>query len=61
MANKNIKRNAKEVVESALDSCLDRNITDWGKIKNVVKDALSEFLWKRTKKSRMILPIIMEA
>ena len=52
---------AKEVVESALDSCLERNITDWGKIKNVVKDALSEFLWKRTKRSPMILPIIMEA
>ena len=56
-----LMEHAKEVVESALDSCLDRNITDWGKIKNVVKDALSEFLWKRTKRSPMILPIIMEA
>lgn len=52
---------AREVVENALDSCLDRNITDWGKIKNVIKDALSDFLWKRTKRSPMILPIIMEA
>ena len=52
---------AKEVVENALDSCLERNITDWGKIKNTVKDALSDFLWKRTKRSPMILPIIMEA
>ena len=33
---------AREVVENALDSCLERNITDWGKIKTVVKDALSE-------------------
>ena len=53
--------NAREVVENALDSCLERNITDWGKIKTVIKDALSEFLWKRTKRSPMILPIIMEA
>ena len=52
---------AREVVENALDSCLERNITDWGKIKNTVKDALSDFLWKRTKRSPMILPIIMEA
>ena len=52
---------AREVVENALDSCLDRNITDWGKIKTVVKDALSDYLWKRTKRSPMILPIIMEA
>ncbi len=59
--SEDLMEHAKEVVESALDSCLERNITDWGKIKNVVKDALSEFLWKRTKRSPMILPIIMEA
>ena len=59
--SEDLMEHAKEVVESALDSCLERNITDWGKIKNVVKDALSEFLWKRTKRSPMILPIIMES
>lgn len=52
---------AREVVENALDGCLERNITDWGKIKTSVKDALSDYLWKRTKRSPMILPIIMEA
>ncbi|MDO4308479.1 MAG: ribonuclease J [Eubacteriales bacterium] len=52
---------AREVVEEALDACLSRNITDWGRIKTMVKDALSDFLWKRTKRSPMILPIIMEA
>ncbi len=51
---------ARHVVENALDSCMDKHITDWGKIKNVTKDALSEFLWKKTKRSPMILPIIME-
>ena len=59
--SEDLMEHANEVVENALDSCLDRNITDWGKIKNVVKDALSDFLWKRTKRSPMILPIIMEA
>ena len=59
--SEDLMEHAKEVVENALDSCLDRNITDWGKIKNVVKDALSDFLWKRTKRSPMILPIIMDA
>ena len=52
---------AREIVQDALDICLDRGITDWGKIKNMVKDALSDYLWKRTKRSPMILPIIMEA
>lgn len=52
---------AREVVEQALDSCLERGITDWSKIKTSVKDALSDYVWKRTKRSPMILPIIMEA
>ena len=52
---------ARDVVEDALDACLSKNITDWGRIKTMVKDALSDFLWKRTKRSPMILPIIMEA
>lgn len=51
---------AKHVVERALESCMHKNITDWGKLKNVTKDSLSDFLWKKTKRSPMILPIIME-
>lgn len=52
---------ARIVVEDAIDVCLDKHITDWGKIKNVIKDSLGDFLWKRTKRNPMILPIIMEA
>ena len=52
---------AHTVVESALESCLDKNITDWSKIKGVIKDSLGDFVWKRTKRRPMILPIIMEA
>ncbi len=58
--SENLMEEAKEVVEEALGSCLDRHVTDWGKIKNAVRDTLSDFLWKRTKRSPMILPIIME-
>ena len=52
---------AREVVEQALDGCLEKGITDWSKIKAAVKDALSDYVWKRTKRSPMILPILMEA
>lgn len=51
---------ARHVVEDSLQSCMDKRVTDWGKIKNIVKDDLNDFLWKRTKRSPMILPIIME-
>ena len=52
---------AREVAEDALHNCLDQGMTDWGKIKLAVRDALSSFVWKQTKRSPMILPIIMEA
>ena len=51
---------AKHVVEHALDECMDRRISDWGKIKNIIKDSLSDFLWKKTKRNPRILTIIME-
>ena len=52
---------AQKVVEDAVWKCLDRNITDWTKIKSDIKDSLSDFVWKRTQRRPMILPIIMEA
>lgn len=52
---------AKAVVEDAIDGCLDRRVSDWGKMKSAIKDSLGDFLWKRTKRRPMILPIIMEA
>ncbi|HUM82299.1 MAG TPA: ribonuclease J [Lachnospiraceae bacterium] len=49
------------VVLEAVEKCLNKNITDWGKIKSEIKDTLSDFVWKRTQRRPMILPIIMEA
>ncbi len=51
---------AKLIVADVLDDCLDRNITDWGRMKNIMKEALNEYVWKKTKRRPMILPIIME-
>ncbi|MBE5922776.1 MAG: ribonuclease J [Lachnospiraceae bacterium] len=48
------------VVEDAVYSCENKHISDWGKIKMVVKESLSDFLWKKMKRNPMILPIIME-
>ena len=51
---------AREVISIGIDSCLDKGVADWGKIKSTIKDSLSEFVWKKTKRRPMILPIIME-
>ncbi len=58
--SENLMDEARECVRTSLERCLDHGITDWGKIKNEVKDSLSEFIWKKTKRNPMILPIIME-
>lgn len=58
--SENLMDECHDVVEDALNDCLNRNITDWGKIKTSIKDELGEFLWKRTKRNPMILPIITE-
>ena len=51
---------AHAIVADAVEDCMERGVSDWGKIKNIIKDSLSDFLWKRMKRSPMILPIIME-
>lgn len=51
---------ARKIIEKAVLACLKKNITDWGKIKATIKDTLGEFVWKKTKRRPMILPIIME-
>lgn len=51
---------ARERMAEVIENCLDRGITDWGKIKNSIKDSLSDYVWKKTKRRPMILPIILE-
>ncbi len=51
---------AKEVVIKAMESCEERGITDWVSLKLHIRDALRSFLYERTKRKPMILPVIME-
>lgn len=51
---------AREVAYGAIMNCQNRRIADWSKIKNTIRDDLSDFLWKRMRRSPMIIPIIME-
>ncbi len=51
---------ARAVVQSTVERCLDKNISDWGKLKSSIRDTLADFIWKRTKRRPMILPIIMD-
>ena len=50
---------ARGVVLLTVERCLEKNVFDWGKLKSSIRDELAEFIWKRTKRRPMILPIIM--
>ncbi|MBR4993020.1 MAG: ribonuclease J [Lachnospiraceae bacterium] len=50
----------RSVVEEALSAALEKNISDRGKLKSTIRDSLSDYVWKKTKRQPMILPIIME-
>ena len=51
---------ARVLLDEAVQSCLGRGISDWGKLKSTIKEVLCDFVWKKTKRNPMILPIIME-
>ncbi|MCR5282745.1 MAG: ribonuclease J [Lachnospiraceae bacterium] len=51
---------AREISAQVMDRCLERRIGDWNKMKNAMRDELSDFFWKKTKRRPMILPIIMD-
>lgn len=51
---------ARRVCLRAVSRCREQEIQDWGSIKTAIKDQLGQFVWGRTKRSPMILPIIQE-
>ena len=58
--SEDLMEEAQRIVDEAIQSCLEKHVSDWGKIKNIIRDSLSDFLWKKMKRNPMILPIIME-
>ncbi len=51
---------ARELLTKSLDECLSRNIRDWNSIKGKMKDDLGDYIYNRTRRRPMILPVIME-
>ncbi|WP_418790160.1 ribonuclease J [Phosphitispora sp. TUW77] len=51
---------AKERVKQALEKCEEKGITEWASIKANIRDATSKYLYEKTRRRPMILPIIME-
>lgn len=58
--SEDLMEEARLTVQNVVDDCLQSRMNDWGKIKNLIKDSLADFLWKKIKRNPVILPVIME-
>ena len=58
--NESLMDGAQSIVENALERCVDEHVRDWNSVKTRVREALSSYIYRRTKRSPMILPILME-
>lgn len=58
--NEDLIEEANAIAYEVIERMQERGISDWGKIKAGLRDALNEFFWKKTKRRPMILPILME-
>lgn len=51
---------SKSLLDETMQKIEDKGIRDWGKIKSEIRETLGSFLWKKTKRNPMIIPIIMD-
>ena len=58
--NESLMEDIREVAEKALEKCQHKKIRDWNNMKSQVRDSLGDYLYERTKRTPIILPIFLE-
>ena len=58
--SENLMDDVKYVIKTELQKCQDRHIKEWSTMKSMIKDSLRDYIFQKTKRNPMILPIIME-
>ncbi len=58
--SENLMEEVKSVIRQSLRKCEEKHIKDWSSIKSILKEELKEYIFQRTKRNPMLLPIIME-
>ena len=58
--SENLMEEVKNFIKEQVSECEKRHITDWSTIKSTLKDNLRDYIFQKTKRDPMILPIIME-
>ena len=58
--SENLMEGVKELINVEVMNCVDNHITDWSTMKTAIKDSLREYIFQKTKRNPMILPIFMD-
>jgi ribonuclease J len=58
--SEDMMRDLKDVVTDTIEQCIYDKVTDWASLKSSIKTDLSAYLYKKTKRNPMILPVITE-
>jgi len=58
--SENLMDDVKKLVREEIRKCEEKHVKDWSTIKSVLKDSLKDYVFEKTKRNPMILPIIME-
>ena len=58
--SENLMEDVKGVIRQSLRKCEEKHIKDWASIKSILKEELREYIFQKTKRNPMLLPIIME-
>ena len=58
--NEELMNETKDVTTKAIIHALESDVKDWGELKNIVKNAISKFIFTKTKRKPIILPILMD-
>lgn len=58
--SEDLMEQARNIVKESLDKCIENQVREWSTLKSHIKDDLRDFLYEKTKRKPMILPIIME-
>ena len=56
----NLMNEVRDITKRIIETCADQDVREWGTIKTKVKESVSRFLFDKTKRNPMILPVIME-
>ena len=58
--SENLMEDIKKLLRTELAKCEEKHVTDWATIKSVIKEELGDYIYKKTKRQPMLIPIIME-